>query len=1341
MRRIGIMTSILAAAVLGSWGTAHAAPALRLQVDQSGDFVMIGNTLAQDCGNGTPAPVVGNVGACGNNTGDSAPDVFWRADDAADANANTGITVAQSRSTAVLALPAGANVTHAFLYWAAESPSGNQADTTATLDRPGTFTQAITAIDSDTNTWQGTDFYYQSVADVTTLIQTHGDGPYRVSGVDTFPLANRNDQVIFSAWSLVVFYELPSDPPRNLALFDGLDLVATTAATATLSGFLVPNAGFDAKLGVITYEGDGQTNGDELLFGTAPLNNGDRLSDAENPINNFFNSSRSRLGQPVSVVGDLPQLTGGNRSMSSFDLDVVDITDRLAPGQNSADIEATTTGDVYFLGAFITSISTYKPNFATSTKTVTDLNGGGLLPGDVLEYVINVVNTGNDMAVNLELLDPLPVGITYVPGTLEIVSGANAGVKTDATDTDQGEYLAASRTVSFRLGAGADGTMGGSLPIGESTSVKFRVTVDAGASGTIENQADISAEGDQGSPQETTPTDGNGGGPGAPPTPVVIDACGTNADCTNPALPVCNTTPNPNVCVQCLASTDCSGNTPVCNASNTCIACSGDGDCGGSTPACQASGGCGECSATNSTLCTGTTPVCNAGTGVCVACSGDSDCGGSTPACQTSGACGQCSATNSTACVGGTPVCDATSGTCVQCTTSTNCSGATPVCTGGTCVGCTSDSDCSGSTPACQPSGACGECSATNSTQCTGATPACLTSTATCVECVANGDCAAPSTCDTTTHTCVCVPSGAEVCGNNVDEDCDGQLDNGCEDTDGDGLSDALEAQIGTDPNDADSDDDGLSDGEEVDPGVDTDGDGLINALDPDSDNDGLYDGTETGKDCSGPGTDASAGHCVADADGGATVTDPLMWDTDGGGASDGSEDANLNGTVDGSETDPTSGNGADDANVTDTDGDGLSDALEGFLGSNPDDGDTDDDGVLDGMEANPSDDTDGDGLINVLDVDSDNDALYDGTEMGKNCDDPSTDFAAGHCVPDGDSGATMTSPLLKDTDGGGASDGSEDANLDGVLDTGETDPTAGHGIDDGSVIDTDGDGLSDALEDFLGSNPNDADSDDDGLLDGDEPNPSDDTDGDSLRNILDPDSDADGLWDGTESGKDCQDPPTDPAANNCIADGDNGATTTHPLIADTDGGGVIDGEEDANHNGVIDPGERDPNNPIDDTTGQPCTTDSECGGLTSGMVCDGAGVCVAGCRGTNGNGCPTGEVCTSTDDTIGQCITETDGGTEGGAGASGAAGSAGIGGSGGGTAGSGGGTAGTGGGAAGTGGSAGAGTPATDETGVLEGGGCSCSTPTSGGTGLGFGLLTALGTLLVARRRRNQRK
>src|SRR5690606_15216400 len=48
----------------------------------------------------------------------------------------------------------------------------------------------------------------------------------------------------------------------------------------------------------------------------------------------------------------------------------------------------------------------------------------------------------------------------------------------------------------------------------------------------------------------------------------------------------------------------------------------------------------------------------------------------------------------------------------------------------------------------------------------------------------------------------------------------------------------------------------------------------------------------------------------------------------------------------------------------------------------------------------------------------------------------------------------------------------------------------------------------------------------------------------------------------------------------------DAGATKTSMLLADSDGGGALDSYEDANHNGIIDAGEADPNNTADDPAG-----------------------------------------------------------------------------------------------------------------------------------------------------------
>ncbi|MFJ9161732.1 hypothetical protein ACIRPS_33600 [Streptomyces griseoviridis] len=124
---------------------------------------------------------------------------------------------------------------------------------------------------------------------------------------------------------------------------------------------------------------------------------------------------------------------------------------------------------------------------------------GPLEVGDVITYRITARNEGGGAAENLVLSDTVPDGTTYLPGSLHIVDGPNAGAKTDADGDDQAYFDAAARKVVFRLGAGASGTAGGSLPSTETlpagTTVEYRVVIDRAAGGRrISNTATASYE-------------------------------------------------------------------------------------------------------------------------------------------------------------------------------------------------------------------------------------------------------------------------------------------------------------------------------------------------------------------------------------------------------------------------------------------------------------------------------------------------------------------------------------------------------------------------------------------------------------------------------------------------------------------------------------------------------------------------------------------------------------------------------------------------------------------------------------------------------------------------------
>jgi len=173
----------------------------------------------------------------------------------------------------------------------------------------------------------------------------------------------------------------------------------------------------------------------------------------------------------------------------------------------------------------------------------------------------------------------------------------------------------------------------------------------------------------------------------------------------------------------------------------------------------------------------------------------------------------------------------------------------------------------------------------------------------------------------------------------------------GQEDSDGDGLTNSEEAQIGTDPFNPDTDGDGLGDGEEVKTYA-------TNPLIPDTDSDGLGDGEEVHNRRTDPLNPDTDGDQLVDGDEVKRNTDPLNPDTD----------ADL--LVDGDEVT----RGTDPLNP-DTDADGLNDGTEVSIGTDPLKPDTDNDFLLDGQEnqncphpLNP--DTDGDTIIDGRDLD-----------------------------------------------------------------------------------------------------------------------------------------------------------------------------------------------------------------------------------------------------------------------------------------------------------------------------------------------------------------------------------
>jgi hypothetical protein len=206
------------------------------------------------------------------------------------------------------------------------------------------------------------------------------------------------------------------------------------------------------------------------------------------------------------------------------------------------------------------------------------------------------------------------------------------------------------------------------------------------------------------------------------------------------------------------------------------------------------------------------------------------------------------------------------------------------------------------------------------------------------------------------------------------------------------------------------------------------------------------------------------------------------------------------------------------------------------------------------------------------------------------------------YTISDGQGGSDTASVIVSvglDTDG------------DGLLDADEV----AHGTSP-TEADTDHDGIADGIEVSNGkTDPLDDDSDDDGLLDGHEDVDHDGLVGTGETSATEADTDGDGLKDGTEKGL-AKPEGANTAAGAFVPDADP-TTKTDPTLADTDKGGKLDGDEDANHNGRVDKGETDPNDPKDDVGGGPNAADA---GPDAGKQCGDAG---KSCRPTAGSFLP----------------------------------------------------------------------------------------------------------------------
>ncbi len=339
------------------------------------------------------------------------------------------------------------------------------------------------------------------------------DGNYTVNDVDALPGDCDTDprcQAMYAAFSVVVFWESPTETVRReLVLYDafyGVDernqggvFENGISPSFNLSGFTVGNDA-EVRMTIFSFEGD-----NELGNPPQDLNPGSitycpscpdfvelsgsggtvRLSGAGNPSGNLFNSTIT--SQPPTPGVDLDVFDLGPSGLGVMDTGdtsvsmVVGSGDGLPGNGNPAPLfpDQGGSGELVILGYTLLTLDTFAPRLVGNDTRKTVLQATSA-PGGTLNYILRVENDGSAAANNVRVLDALPTGVTYVPGSTTNTCGVSSA--------DVGGNS------PVLVGAGLNI---GTLTIGEECEVRFDVTVNANvADGTVLNNFfTVSADG------------------------------------------------------------------------------------------------------------------------------------------------------------------------------------------------------------------------------------------------------------------------------------------------------------------------------------------------------------------------------------------------------------------------------------------------------------------------------------------------------------------------------------------------------------------------------------------------------------------------------------------------------------------------------------------------------------------------------------------------------------------------------------------------------------------------------------------------------------------------------
>ncbi|MDP5097903.1 MAG: gliding motility-associated C-terminal domain-containing protein, partial [Flavobacterium sp.] len=262
--------------------------------------------------------------------------------------------------------------------------------------------------------------YFSAFKDITSFVQTTGNGTYTLSDFDLNSLVTTyyNNATQFGGWAILVVYENPDLTLNQLNIYQGLEALSPNLPLGILDNmtiqldnlYLISNTG--AKIGFIAWEGDRFIQVSERLTFTA---NGTTniLSNTLNPSNNAFNGTNTETN---------------STTLYNMDLDVYSIENYIVPGTTSATVSLQSGQDYVMLNTVVTKLNSQLPDATivlenpTSVCDSRDVN---------IDYIVSNLNSTEVLQANTPItfyIGSQAIGTTFTQNIIPIGASENGNI-------------------------------------------------------------------------------------------------------------------------------------------------------------------------------------------------------------------------------------------------------------------------------------------------------------------------------------------------------------------------------------------------------------------------------------------------------------------------------------------------------------------------------------------------------------------------------------------------------------------------------------------------------------------------------------------------------------------------------------------------------------------------------------------------------------------------------------------------------------------------------------------------------------------------------------------------